>query len=1111
MTRVAYIAVERTLLSSEEHAAWKWLSKSRQVKADIIPLKTVSSKPSTLQSYNVVWWHYDSSVDLPEIALSASVKAAFAGFARKGGSILLSLLATPYVVELGFEQTKPNYIRKGPWEYESWVKNYPDIRGLGSLQGHPIFKDLTGAVYTWNPQKGTPYAAAFYQAPEYPRQGRVIAVERQYIKLQEDWRLATEFDAGKGKVLTLGSYLFFSNERDRFRPHLEKLTLNCLEYLSNPGKKGMEKTYWSFESRTVREERHESKPVKAGSQQLSGKHSGLMIAREPEEVADSYFGVGGRRILMMGKEQKGLQEVWCHPFRMLRNVRTGFRIGGGNLQWFDQRKPRVTVRPESVTRTYAVGELRIEETVVGNISQPGGCIHYHINTNHPVELLVTASVDQRLMWPHSEHATGSLFYAWDRGLNAYVVHNDSGRLVSIVGSTLAPSETLAGQLQDVGLREERLQGRTNENVEVALSFRFKLHQPLIDFSIVLAGSDQGEKEALRVYRSLAEQPVSALNEQVRHFRSLFEESTLIDSPDPVFNEGYRWALVGTDRFVVTTPSLGTSLMAGFGTTERGWDGGQKISGRPGYAWYFGRDACWTAFAMLDYGDVRSVRAVLAFLGRHQDLNGKILHELTTSGHVHYDAADSTPLYIILMGRYVRASGDTEFAKKEYPRLLKAIDFCFSTDTNNDHLIENTNVGHGWVEGGKLFPVHTELYLAACWKEALEEGSFVAKTVRKTADAAKWRREAQKVSKNIQKDFWNERTGFYNFGKYADGTYNVERTVLPAVAIYFGCANAENAERCLREYATDDFTADWGARIIGKRNPMFNPQGYHQGSVWPLFTGWASLAEFRAGREVQGYMHAMSTMMGYQHGAAGFIEEVLHGETFKPAGVCSHQAWSESMVLQPLLEGMIGARIDPMNGELTLRPWIPPQWKSASFWNIRCGKSKLHLNMSRSGQAMVFKIKSGQLSPVDVSLHVPQWKGMKIEEMHVSPSGARPGKSGQRRNTAIVRFKLRKSAEITVHYSGGIAVVPPPVQLEQARASTGLRIVKEELKGGRYEVEVEGLSGTEYTLDFVDPGTTVRTVENGILEKREGEIIRVKVPMRSGEGSEYVRTVIALIP
>ena len=101
-------------------------------------------------------------------------------------------------------------------------------------------------------------------------------------------------------------------------------------------------------------------------------------------------------------------------------------------------------------------------------------------------------------------------------------------------------------------------------------------------------------------------------------------------------------------------------MAGYSTTARGWDGRHKISGRPGYAWYFGRDSEWSGFAIDNYGDFKSIKQQLLFLQKYQDIYGKIFHEISTSGVVHYDAADATPLYIILAAHYFRSSGDIEF-------------------------------------------------------------------------------------------------------------------------------------------------------------------------------------------------------------------------------------------------------------------------------------------------------------------------------------------------------------------------------------------------------------------------------------------------------------------
>ena len=123
-------------------------------------------------------------------------------------------------------------------------------------------------------------------------------------------------------------------------------------------------------------------------------------------------------------------------------------------------------------------------------------------------------------------------------------------------------------------------------------------------------------------------------------QSLADRHVALQTPDESLNDLFRFAVHGTDRFFLETPGLGTSYVAGYGTADRGWNGGHAVSGRPGYAWYFGRDSVWTACAALAGGLHDRARSVLEFLGRHQDLSGKILHELTTSGYAHFDAADA---------------------------------------------------------------------------------------------------------------------------------------------------------------------------------------------------------------------------------------------------------------------------------------------------------------------------------------------------------------------------------------------------------------------------------------------------------------------------------------
>ena len=95
----------------------------------------------------------------------------------------------------------------------------------------------------------------------------------------------------------------------------------------------------------------------------------------------------------------------------------------------------------------------------------------------------------------------------------------------------------------------------------------------------------------------------------------------MDCSDTAVADALRWAVYRLDSALVRTPGLGTSLVAGYWKSSEGWG-----DGRPGYAWYFGRDAVWTALGSLAAGDFDAAAHVLRFLGTHQDPSGKILHE-----------------------------------------------------------------------------------------------------------------------------------------------------------------------------------------------------------------------------------------------------------------------------------------------------------------------------------------------------------------------------------------------------------------------------------------------------------------------------------------------------
>jgi glycogen debranching enzyme len=91
-------------------------------------------------------------------------------------------------------------------------------------------------------------------------------------------------------------------------------------------------------------------------------------------------------------------------------------------------------------------------------------------------------------------------------------------------------------------------------------------------------------------------------------------------------------------------------------------------------------------------------------------------------------------------------------------------------------------------------------------------------------------------------------------------------------------------------------------MLPRSHPDYQPDGYHAGAIWPLYSGWVCLAEYRAGRVESAERHWHQIMGLYRDYALGAWPEVLHGEQGRRIGVTPDQAWSTLMVLAPWIAG-----------------------------------------------------------------------------------------------------------------------------------------------------------------------------------------------------------------
>jgi glycogen debranching enzyme len=1056
--------------------------------------------------FAVIWIHCLDTTALSLSKTNEKLLKVLRSYVENGGKLLLTLQAVHYLNAVGFEtemfqdSTKP-----------CLDDGYGRRLGVHAFRQHPLFTGLNGGAYLNRPLSDTTVRITGYFGNKIPCTGKVIAVDWDYIFLREDSKLVFEYNPGKGRVIAVGGYMNFSIPNSNIA-QLSLFTHNCFKYL-NGSFRGQPEFYWNYDPKQVT-----ACPALAESDQLlvavppskkwNTPTSELSLKRR--FASENFWDVAGERLLTMGTEKGGIEEVWAHPFMAFRDYEVGIKFDyRDTILWLNDERPEIEVQPSFFSRQYKFQRAYLKEVVVNHPTGPNGVIHYEYRGVYGAELIIRFKSNLRWMWPYSERVTGSICHAWDYDLNAMVISDQSGDLNLIMGGTRKPIYHQSGQFDRfTNIRiEGSFQGIPTRKIQIAGVFGYKLDMN-DNLDIVFSASTDGFKDTYAQFNNSIHDPEQIFRNALHHTDEILSGSLMMDTPEPEFNLGYRWAVLATDRFFINTPGMGKALAAGYSTTAHGWDGNHLVNGRPGYGWYFGRDAEWSSFALLDYGDFAKVKSQLSFFNKFQDLNGKIFHDASTSGLIHYDAADATPLYIVLAGKYFRHTNDTAFLRKTWPGVKRAINFCFSTDTDHDHLIENTNVGHGWVEGGELYGSHATIYMAGAWGAALKEASNMAVFMKDIA-AEGYLLEANELSKIIDNNFWSDERQYFAYGMNKDGSFRQEQTILPAVPIYFRMADQKKASLALKNIAGNAFTTNWGVRILREDSPFFKPTGYHYGSVWPLFTGWASLAEYATGNPIQGFSHLMNNLSIYKNWGLGFVEEVLNGAEYHPSGVCAHQCWSETMVLQPAIEGMLGLDINARERKIHLAPQLPAEWDSLTVRNIRMADQSLNYRFKRTSGSCQYFFMLNTGDPVRIEFMPGFAAGTRFTKITLDDKiiPFTTFKSAQSM-TLMLTFDVSSNSKLVVDTEAGIAVLSAVPDPKPGDLAEGMRILSAGLSGNVYRVETEGKAGSTWILKFWSQGEDLLRVENARFLDRKGPVQIFAVDFEPS-GLKYVSKIVTV--
>src|SRR5205814_4484352 len=219
---------------------------------------------------------------------------------------------------------------------------------------------------------------------------------------------------------------------------------------------------------------------------------------------------------------------------------------------------------------------------------------------------------------------------------------------------------------------------------------------------------------------------------------------------------------------------------------------------------------------------------------------------------------------------------------------------------------------------------------------------------KDAQAKTLAEEFGKQEKQLNEALWSTEKKIFAFAIDRDNKRVDEPTVLTTVPMWFGVTDEAKSQQTIEELSKSEHETYWGMRIISNRAAKYSGGGYHYGSVWPLFTGWASVAEYRYHQPQAAYDNLRANALLALDGSPGHVTEVLSGDYYQPLSTSSpHQIWSAAMVISPVLRGMFGLEFDAPSHKLIFAPHVPANWNQFAVHHVATGSETADLQFSRT--------------------------------------------------------------------------------------------------------------------------------------------------------------------
>ncbi len=384
------------------------------------------------------------------------------------------------------------------------------------------------------------------------------------------------------------------------------------------------------------------------------------------------------------------------------------------------------------------------------------------------------------------------------------------------------------------------------------------------------------------------------------------------------------------------------------------------AGAPWFMTLYGRDSLITSYMalLLDPDLALGVLQTLArFQGtkvdpRTEEEPGRILNEmrfgegasLSLGGRVSYGAADTTPLFVMVLGELRRWGLARELVDSLLPAADQAMTWIEEYgDRDGDGFVEYKRysdrglANQGWKHQANAVRFAdgrvARAPIALCEVQAYTYAAYLARAyfadeAGDDLNAVRYRGKAAALKARFNEDFWLEEQGWYAMG------LDAEKKPIDALAsnmghcLWTGIVDEDRAPLVAERLLSPEMFSGWGIRTLAETMVGYNPLSYQNGSVWPHDSALCAAGLMRYGfvdealRVIEGVVDAAR-----HHGHR--LPELFGGISRRDVpfpvsypSACSPQAWAAA---SPLLCLRTMLRLDPWvpRRRVWLAPALPP--------------------------------------------------------------------------------------------------------------------------------------------------------------------------------------------